>query len=170
MDFFFYKVDNTNPITYQCINACGEEHLGYIYKLANDGKECFKSCTNEYPYLSPGENICYDDCLKSRQNPFTLPYLNICNQTCDENTDYKYWGQNKKCIDNCTQLGDTQIINYNNECVEKCDFTSTYKFELDGKKYSVNPGVAHFLEHLLGEKSKYGDIYSRFTNLKLKFF
>ena len=39
-----------------------------------------------------------------------------------------------------------------------------YKFELDGKKYSVNPGVAHFLEHLLGEKSKYGDIYSRFTN------
>ena len=39
-----------------------------------------------------------------------------------------------------------------------------YKFELDGKHYNVRPGVAHLLEHLLGERSKYGDIYSRITN------
>ncbi len=36
-------------------------------------------------------------------------------------------------------------------------------FYLDGKHYHVLPGCAHFLEHLLGEHSKYGNIYSNFS-------
>ena len=37
------------------------------------------------------------------------------------------------------------------------------KFNLDGQDYSVRPGCAHFLEHLLGERSKYGNIYTNFN-------
>ena len=38
-----------------------------------------------------------------------------------------------------------------------------FNFELDDKKYHVQPGVAHFLEHMLGEHSKYGNIYRYFS-------
>ena len=37
-----------------------------------------------------------------------------------------------------------------------------FDFELDNKKYHVLPGYAHYLEHLLLEHSKYGDLISRF--------
>lgn len=37
-----------------------------------------------------------------------------------------------------------------------------YDFELDNKKHHVLPGCAHYLEHLLLEHSKYGDLISRF--------
>lgn len=35
-----------------------------------------------------------------------------------------------------------------------------FDFNLNGKEYHVLPGYAHFLEHLLGERSKYGNLYS----------
>ena len=38
-----------------------------------------------------------------------------------------------------------------------------FDFNLDGKDYHVLPGMAHFLEHILGEKSKYGNIYMTFS-------
>ncbi len=40
------------------------------------------------------------------------------------------------------------------------------KFYLDGVYYHVLPGCAHFLEHMLGEHSKYGNLYKRFANKK----
>ena len=40
------------------------------------------------------------------------------------------------------------------------------QFYLDGVYYHVLPGCAHFLEHMLGEHSKYGNLYKRFTNKK----
>ncbi len=39
-----------------------------------------------------------------------------------------------------------------------------FKFELNGKKYNVLPGYAHYLEHLLGEHSKNGNVFSRFDD------
>ena len=36
-------------------------------------------------------------------------------------------------------------------------------FILDGNKYHVNHGNAHFIEHLIGERSKFGDMYTNFT-------
>lgn len=39
-----------------------------------------------------------------------------------------------------------------------------YKFNLDSKDYKVGSGYAHYLEHLLGEHSKYGNIYTNFDN------
>ena len=38
-----------------------------------------------------------------------------------------------------------------------------FKFNLDGKDHQVSSGHAHFLEHLLGEHSRYGNIYDNFT-------
>ena len=37
-----------------------------------------------------------------------------------------------------------------------------FDFNLDGKDYHVLPGTAHFLEHMLGEHSKYGNFYKIF--------
>ena len=41
-----------------------------------------------------------------------------------------------------------------------------YDFYLDDKHYHVLPGCAHFLEHLLGEHSKYGNFYNYLTSKK----
>ena len=41
-----------------------------------------------------------------------------------------------------------------------------FKFNYDGKDYSVIPGCAHFLEHLLLEHSPYGDLYNYFSSIK----
>ncbi|MBR1413899.1 MAG: insulinase family protein [Bacilli bacterium] len=41
-----------------------------------------------------------------------------------------------------------------------------FKFYYQDKLYEVLPGCAHFLEHMLGEHSKYGNIYKYFTTKK----
>lgn len=41
-----------------------------------------------------------------------------------------------------------------------------YDFYLDDKHYHVLPGCAHFLEHMLGEHSKYGNFYKYLTSKK----
>ena len=41
-----------------------------------------------------------------------------------------------------------------------------FKFNYDGKDYEVLPGCAHFLEHMLLERSRYGDLYIQFKDLK----
>ena len=67
---------------------------------------------------------------------------------------------------------DIPLYLYNDPSMKQvfCGYTIKYgsdgrwfDFELDGKKYHVSSGHAHFLEHLLGENSKYGNIYSNFT-------
>jgi len=61
---------------------------------------------------------------------------------------------------------------YNDPSMKKvfCGYTVKYgtegkwiDFELDGEKHHVRFGVPHFLEHLLGEHSRNGNIYSNFT-------
>lgn len=42
------------------------------------------------------------------------------------------------------------------------------RFTYDGKEYEVLPGCAHFLEHMLLEQSKYGNLYAYFRELKHK--
>lgn len=41
-----------------------------------------------------------------------------------------------------------------------------FKFNYDEKEYNVLPGCAHFLEHMLGEHSQYGDLYNLFHSYK----
>lgn len=38
-----------------------------------------------------------------------------------------------------------------------------FNFNLDGKDYHVLPGMAHYLEHLLGERSISGNMYTNFS-------
>lgn len=67
---------------------------------------------------------------------------------------------------------DIPLYLYNDPSMKQvfCGYTVKYgsdgrwfDFELDGKKYHVTSGHAHFLEHLLGENSMHGNIYSNFT-------
>ena len=41
-----------------------------------------------------------------------------------------------------------------------------FKFNYKGKDYEVLPGCAHFLEHMLLEQSKYGNLYKYFKTIK----
>ena len=140
---YYYKIDekpisNLSPdyiyYIYKCVDGCKEANDGYRYKEVNNGNQCYKECTTNFPYLSLEENLCYDNCLKSIENPFSLPMPNNfrCSKKCEENGDYKFWGENKVCIKNCSELGDAKIADYNNKCVEKCNITSQYPFELEG--------------------------------------
>lgn len=53
------------------------------------------------------------------------------------------------------------VVNY----IIRYGFSGEYfKFELDGKKYDVGPGYAHYLEHLLIESSEYGDLSNYFSS------
>ena len=39
-----------------------------------------------------------------------------------------------------------------------------FKFNLNNKRHHFLPGYAHYLEHLLGEHSKYGNMYTNFSD------
>ena len=51
-------------------------------------------------------------------------------------------------------------------CVDYGSSGKWFDFYLDEKHYHVLPGCAHFLEHMLGEHSKYGNIYKYFSDKK----
>ena len=125
---------------YQCISGCNSNHK---YKLSNNGIQCYSECPENYPYLSYGElneNICYDNCLNSPINTFSLTtednsgnIIRKCLSAC-ENPKI-YFGDNKVCVDNCDVFSDTIIVDpsQNNKCVKKCDINSTYKYQLNNK-------------------------------------
>jgi hypothetical protein len=134
------------PITYKifkCVDGCKDDYDHFKYREANNGKQCYKSCssTNGYPYLSEEENLCYSNCLDSIKYPFTLEKKDTngiiisqkCLQECDTSSDYKYYGKNKKCIKKCDELPEEKLIEYDGiKCVEKCT-NPDYLFELRGK-------------------------------------
>ena len=143
---YYYELDlsSVNPPLgykiYKCIDGCKPENDGYQYREANNGNQCYKACTTNYPYLSAEENLCYDDCLKSERNPFSATTLDtdgqtlkVCSTQCDVRTNFKFYGKNKVCIEDCTTLADTKITNYDNQCVAKCNLTSLYPYQLGNK-------------------------------------
>ena len=138
INYYKYPVVDTtlSYIIYKCVSGCEGEH-DFNLKLINNGPECYHTCPSNYPYLSSEENLCYDDCLKSSQNPFTLisgtgaGITKICTTIIEcESSGKKYYGENKICLSNCNELGERYLMNYDNTCVLKCDLTSTYKFQL----------------------------------------
>ena len=86
----------------------------FLVKKSNNDNQCYDNgCTEYYPYLSEEENLCYDICSNSLENPFSLTYYNAdgttitnqkCAKKCDDATEYVYYGNNKKCIKNCNEL------------------------------------------------------------------
>ena len=84
---YYYNYDErdipgSNPIKtyfiYKCIDGCKEDYNGYKYREVNNGNECYTTCTNDYPYLSEDENLCYDNCLKSEKYSFTIKPKKMC--------------------------------------------------------------------------------------------
>ena len=121
--------DSTTYDIYQCLDGCKGS---YKYKEANNGKQCYEQCTDDYPYLAEDENLCYDNCLNSKKNPFTLNEGNKCVSTCI-GTEKEFYADDKVCVSSCSDLTNTPIIGEHNKCVEKCDYTSRLKFQLDGE-------------------------------------
>lgn len=55
------------------------------------------------------------------------------------------------------------LVNYMIEYGSSGEYSHFY---LNGKEYHTEPGCAHFLEHLLLEHSKYGNLYQNFSKKK----
>ena len=145
-------VPPVNYSIYKCIKGCVRDY--HLKEYNNENHQCYKECTEAYPYLSLGEHLCFDICHKSTQMPYTLDYKDstgsIISKTCsnecvnDGNNINIYFGENKVCIDNCNLLENSKIIDINNRCVEKCNYTSTYRFQLNEKceeKCEVEDGI-----------------------------
>ena len=140
---------------YKCIDECKDIHDNHILKTKNpNDKQCYKNCPNEYPYLSLEEKLCYDICLSSQVNSFTLKEEKFCDKNCNSNYPY-YSLENKICINSCNQLGDKKIADYDNKCVEKCNFDSSYPCELNGK--CVDSCDKRYSKNDLKCKEKCGD-------------
>ncbi|MBR4830596.1 MAG: insulinase family protein [Bacilli bacterium] len=67
-----------------------------------------------------------------------------------------------------------RLFVHGDKTMKKCSVSFTvdyghkgeyYKFNYKGKDYEVLPGCAHFLEHMLLEQSRYGNLYSYFKEL-----
>ena len=135
----YYEIEPIDTtITYQifkCSHGCSAP---YKYQEDNNSLQCFSQCTQNYPYKSEEDLKCYTNCLESK-NPFTLNKYGAdgvtiipdkCAKQCDGQT-FKFFGKNKICITDCSELGDTYLANCDNECVEKCDYNSQCRFQLD---------------------------------------
>ena len=129
---------------YKCIPDCNEEYN--LKQSKENSLQCYKECPSNYPYKSKEEIICYDHCINSPNNKFTLirededgiEYSRECSDKCDNPNDSNpnkriYYGDDKVCQKNCSEYiyTPTPISNYNYKCVSKCDLTSTYKFQLE---------------------------------------
>ena len=148
---FYYEIDFTgvtpsppspNYKLYKCIDGCKGD---YFLREVDNGNQCYKECTTNFPYMSREEGLCYDTCLKSKNKPFTLEkkdssdnsygppkiYSNEC--TKDGTNVNIYYGDNKVCIKDCAQLEDAKITDHDNHCVAKCNKNSSYPFQLNNK-------------------------------------
>ena len=153
-DGIFYKDVSTADDTYKifkCVSNCGSDE----YQIEGS-KECIKEC----PYYSSPNGFCYKICLNDLIYSFSAISVDsseqetkICSTGCMPNTKYKYYGEDKICVEKCT--GSSYIINEeNNACVSKCDKETDYKFlnEIvegsDEKEY-------HCKTSCVGENKKY---------------
>ena len=125
-DGIFYKViENVNYKIYKCVIAC--ENNEYLLEGTN---ECVSNCS----YYSSPNGICYKICLKDSIYTFSAITVEegssekkICSTECDRTTKYKYFGEDKICVEKCN--GSSYIINdENNACVSKCDLNSENKY------------------------------------------
>ncbi|MBO6244567.1 MAG: hypothetical protein J6O41_08450, partial [Clostridia bacterium] len=146
---FYYEIDFTGVTPsppssdyklYKCIDGCKGD---YKYREVDNGNQCYKTCTANFPYLSSDERLCYDICLKSKDKPFTLDKQDstgaslgkICSNECtNDGTNVNiYYGDNKVCIKDCAELEDAKITDHDNHCVANCDKSSSYLFQLNNK-------------------------------------
>jgi len=132
-DNFYEKFDIKEDkfghyIIYKCKTRCDGEKINVI-----DGtKECVKDCPEAKPYLLG--TTCVSICLKDQIKPFSamINGNKICSEKCSiEGTTYKYYGDDKICIESCNIFENKK---YHNEkandyaCISHCDLKSENKF------------------------------------------
>ena len=113
--------ETINYKIYECIPNCNSNEF-----LIEGSKECNETCP-ESLYESPS-GICYKICKKDSIYSFseTEAGKRICSTGCNPNSNNKYYGEDRICVDKCS--GSNYIINYNNSCVNKCDNNTEYKY------------------------------------------
>lgn len=112
--YYHFISDETSYKIYKCVSQCSGEY----YLSSRENKECFKQCSDStsYKFLSSSENMCYDNCLFSSLNKFTLNQN--CLFECNDQTYKYYFDSDKICKDNCNP-GHYAIQNIN-KCVPDC--------------------------------------------------
>ena len=129
----------------ECLTSCGDQ-LTIIYedKSFYSLYKCIDICPDN-GYYSEEEFVCYDICLKSKNNhQFSLTYKEDgqikrkCEEGCSNGIgpdEYIYYKEtNKICLKECDQ-----IIDYDgHKCVEKCN-DPDYLFEFNNKCLSECP-------------------------------
>ena len=140
---FYYFSKPSNYEIYKCIESCPPEYP----LLVKSSNQCVQTCDNLY--LSSEENICYDNCLSSTINRFTLEYENTkkCFYKCDDSTDYKYYYQDDlKCLKGCSKNSNDVVYNdyayeITNICTDSSCRDGYYKYTNDDatnqKKFCV---------------------------------
>ena len=131
--FNYYEINITYTYLdysiYKCIPGCNEE---YNLKQSKENTlQCYKECPSNYPYISREENICYDHCIDSPHNKFTLireneegiEYSKECTDKCDNPNDSNsnkriYYGDDKVCQKNCSEYINTPIKEYIMEMIK----------------------------------------------------
>ena len=146
----YYDINNEDYKIFRCIDvSCKNNNVEPAYKLSGENtRECFSSCPLNLQYLSPSEDKCYNNCLSSNDNPFTLESSKICSNTCNDENKY-YYDKEKICISKCKEedyaLEETDgkyqcikdcsiknLLSYEkkiddiNMCVDKCNGTKPY--------------------------------------------
>ena len=137
--YYHFISDETTYKIYKCVSQC----TGEYYLSSRENKECFKLCSDStsYQFLSSSENMCYDNCLFSTVNKFTLNHA--CLLGCNDPTYKYYYDDDKICKDECND-GHYAIQNIN-RCVQNCDsLTDYYSYATIGEDdpdYKVNTCV-----------------------------
>ena len=96
---------------YKCIPGCNEEYN--LKQSRENSLHCYEKSPSNYPYKSKEEIICYDHCINSPNNKFTLirededgiEYSRECSDKCDNPNDSNpnkriYYGDDKVCQKN----------------------------------------------------------------------
>ena len=130
---------------YKCLKECN--NVGNFTLILDGTKECVSECTDEKPYISVDEKVCYSTCLKSNDYPFTEESEKKCLHECPDTA--KYYKEDKICIqEECKEFN--KLVNVKDKsCVNKCDITSQYKYSngthcIDNcNKYTINDYICY---------------------------
>ena len=139
-------------IMYECINNCATNEY-----IIEGTKKCIKNCPS--PYYSSPNGICYPLCLNDILYPFSAideHSKKICSTGCLKNSNFKYYGSDKRCVEKCS--GSTYIINEeDNSCVSKCDIKSEFKYLCKETDNSSPPETKYYCKNTCNQKYSLSD-------------
>ena len=122
---YYEKFDNNS---FKCLKTCDN----LTVDDTKDIEECVSKCPEDY-YESPNK-ICYKLCKSNDEEyPFSTIDENnkkVCSKKC--NDKQPLYDKDNKCRNNCDDLEETKIIDYDNRCVSSCT-NPYYQYIENGK-------------------------------------